>query len=95
MVWPPRGSTPRSAWSLTSTTTPSPKPSNGLYKTELIKPSGPWRTIDHVDVASLVWVHWFNHRRTSSYCADTPPAEYKATDYSQHRTYKITEFSNP
>jgi putative transposase len=51
---------------------------NGLYKTELIKPRGPWRTIDQVEVATLEWVDWFNHRRINSYCADMPPAEYEA-----------------
>ncbi len=48
---------------------------NGLYKTELIKTRGPWRTIDQVEVATLEWADWFNHRRINSYCADTPPAE--------------------
>ncbi len=31
---------------------------NGLYKTELIKPRGPWRTADHVEIATLEWVDW-------------------------------------
>lgn len=26
---------------------------NGLYKTELIKPRGPWRTVKHVEIATL------------------------------------------
>jgi len=26
--------------------------SNGLYKTELIKPRGPWRTVDQVEIAT-------------------------------------------
>ena len=36
---------------------------NGLFKTELIKPRGPWRTVDQVEVATAEWVDWFNHRR--------------------------------
>lgn len=68
---------------------------NGLYKTELIKRRGPWRTIDQVEVATLEWVDWFNHRRINSYCADIAPAEYEALYYSQHRTQKTAEFSNP
>jgi len=36
---------------------------NGLYKTELIKPRGPWRTLDAVEIATAEWVDWFNHRR--------------------------------
>jgi putative transposase len=31
---------------------------NGLYKTELIKPRKPWRTIEDVEVATAEWVHW-------------------------------------
>jgi putative transposase len=36
---------------------------NGLYKTELINPHKPWRTIDEVEYATAKWVHWFNHHR--------------------------------
>jgi len=35
----------------------------GLYKTELINPRGPWKTIDQVELATLEWVDWYNHRR--------------------------------
>jgi hypothetical protein len=31
---------------------------NGLYKTELIKPRGPWRTLDAVEIATAEWVDW-------------------------------------
>jgi putative transposase len=67
---------------------------NGLYKTELIKPRGPWRTIDQVEVATLEWVDWFNHRRLNSYCADMSPAEYEALHYSHHGAQRLAEFSN-
>ena len=30
----------------------------GLYKTELIRMRGPWRTIEDVEFATLTWVHW-------------------------------------
>jgi hypothetical protein len=42
---------------------------NGLYKTELIKPQGPWRTADHVEIATLQWVDWFDHRRLYAHAA--------------------------
>ena len=45
---------------------------NGLYKTELIKPRGPWRTLDAVEYATAEWVDWFNHRRLYEYCGDIP-----------------------
>ena len=34
---------------------------NGLYKTELIKRRGPWKTLEQVEIATLEWVDWFNH----------------------------------
>lgn len=67
---------------------------NGLYKTELIKMRGPWRTVDQVEVATLEWVDWFNHRRLYEHCDDLPPAEYETLYYRDHRTQPIAEFSN-
>lgn len=67
---------------------------NGLYKTELIKPFGPWRAVDQVEVATLEWVDWFNHRRLYEYCGDMPLAECEALYYRHHRTQQIAEFSN-
>ena len=48
---------------------------NGLYKTELIKKRGPWRTVDQVVIATPEWVDWFNHRRLYEHCGDSrrPP----------------------
>ena len=37
----------------------------GLYKTECVKIDGPFRTIDELELATLSWVHWFNHDRLS------------------------------
>jgi putative transposase len=58
---------------------------NGLYKTELIKPRKPWRTIEEVELATAEWVDWFNHRRLYEYCGDVPPAELEAAYYAQRR----------
>jgi len=56
----------------------------GLYKTELIRRRGPWRGLDDVELATLEWVDWFNHRRLHSYCADVPPAEFEQHYYRQN-----------
>jgi len=58
---------------------------NGLYKTELIKPGKPWRTIDDVELATAQWVHWFNHNRLYEYCGDVPPVELEAAYYAQRQ----------
>lgn len=49
----------------------------GLYKTELINRQGPWKTLADVELATLEWVDWYNHRRLHSACGDIPPAEYE------------------
>lgn len=48
---------------------------NGLYKTELVYNLGPWRSIEQLELATLKWVHWFNHVRLMSPIGDIPPAE--------------------
>lgn len=55
---------------------------NGLYKTEVIKRRGPWRTSDDVEYATAEWVDWFNHRRLYEYCGDIPPAELEDHYYA-------------
>jgi putative transposase len=53
----------------------------GLYKTELIRHRGPWRGLDDVELATLEWVDWYNHRRLHSACRHLPPAEYEHHHY--------------
>jgi len=56
---------------------------NGLYKTEVIRRRGPWRTIDAVEYATLEWVDWFNHRRLLEPIGNVPPAELEMAYYRQ------------
>ena len=56
----------------------------GLYKSELIKPGGPWRTAGQVELATLKYVDWFNHRRLYETCGDIPPAELEDAYYRQN-----------
>jgi putative transposase len=67
---------------------------NGLYKTELIKPRAPWRTLDLLEIATAEWVDWFNHRRLYEYCGDIPPADLEAAYYAHHRAQPTAELSN-
>ena len=55
----------------------------GLYKTELINHRGPWKTLDQVELATLEWVDWYNHRRLHSACARLPPVEFEQTRSKQ------------
>ncbi|WP_114857441.1 IS3 family transposase [Azospirillum brasilense] len=56
---------------------------NGLYKTEVIRRRGPWRTLEAVEFATLEWVDWFNHRRLFEPIGNIPPAEAEARYYAQ------------
>jgi transposase InsO family protein len=56
---------------------------NGLYKAEVIHRIGPWRTIQAVEMATLEWVDWFNHRRLLEPIGNIPPAEAEAAYYEQ------------
>jgi transposase InsO family protein len=56
---------------------------NGLYKTELIHRRAPWKTRESVELATLEWVHWFNHIRLLEPIGYIPPAEAEATYWQQ------------
>ena len=53
----------------------------GLFKTEVIRRQGPWRSLEAVEFATLEWVDWFNHRRLLEPIGYLPPAEYEARYY--------------
>ena len=55
----------------------------GLYKTEVIRRKGPWRSLEAVEFATLAWVDWFNMRRLLGPTGDIPPAEFEAQYYQQ------------
>ena len=63
---------------------------NRLFKTELIRRRGPWRTLEHVELEVLRWVDWYNHRRLHSWCHDVPPAEYENDYYAAHNPSPTT-----
>lgn len=61
----------------------------GLFKNELIRRKGPWRTLDDVEIATLEYVDWFNNRRLHSELGDIPPAEHEA-NYYRHNPASTT-----
>ncbi|WP_457461145.1 integrase core domain-containing protein [Streptomyces sp. TE5632] len=62
----------------------------GRYKTEVIKPQRPWKTLSHVELATAGWVDWYNHRRLHSETGHVPPAEYEANHYRATTKPQIT-----
>jgi len=55
----------------------------GLFKTEVIRRKGRWRSLEAVEFATLAWVDCFNMRRLLGPIGDVPPAEYEAQYYAQ------------
>jgi transposase InsO family protein len=53
----------------------------GLFKTEVIRPSGPWRNLETVEYATLEWVDWFNNLRLLGPIGDIPPVELEQAYY--------------
>jgi hypothetical protein len=68
---------------------------HGIYKTELIRRQGPWRNADHVELATLAYVEWFNHRRLHSELDHSPPAEHEARYYARPRGATNTPNTHP
>jgi putative transposase len=62
----------------------------GIYKTELIRPNGPWRDVDHVELETLKWVHWFNHQRTHESIDDLTPIEVEQAHYAARNHLRPT-----
>lgn len=53
----------------------------GLYKAELIRRKGPWRTVESVELATLTYVDWFNNRRLLGPIGFVPPREFEDNYY--------------
>ncbi len=55
----------------------------GLYKLECVRPEGPWRGVDDLELATLNCVHWFNGHRLHSALGYVPPTEFERNHYRQ------------
>ena len=62
---------------------------NGLYKTEVIRRRGSWKTMEEVEMETLKWVDWFNNRRLLEHIGNIPPAEAEANYYAMMDNTKI------
>jgi len=55
----------------------------GLYKTEVIRRHGPWKSIDAVEIATLDWVDWYNNRRIMEPIGYRSPREAEREYYHE------------
>ena len=59
---------------------------NNLYKTELIRQRGPWRTVEQVELATLEWVWWWNNSRLHGELdMRTPPRSRRRTTLTSNQ----------
>ncbi|WP_326756765.1 IS3 family transposase [Streptomyces hirsutus] len=62
----------------------------GLFKTELIKPRRPWKTLSEVELATAEWVDWYCHRRLHGEIGHIPPVEYETSYYNKTAKHQVT-----
>jgi transposase InsO family protein len=62
---------------------------NGLFKTEVIRQRGPWRSLEAVEYATLEWVDWFNNRRIFAPIGNIPPVEFERAYYTRQKVLAV------
>src|SRR5699024_4074980 len=50
---------------------------NSLFKAELVRNKGPWRSIDDLEIAVAEYIDWYNRRRLHGEIGLVPPIEYE------------------
>ena len=63
----------------------------GLFKTEVIRQRGPWRSLEDVELTVLEWIWWINHHRLLEPLGYVPPAEYEEAFFRREEA----QFSMP
>jgi putative transposase len=66
---------------------------NSIYKAELVRNKGPWRGIDDLEIATMEYVDWYNHRRLHGELGLIPPVEYETNHHNKIK--KLQEPSTP
>jgi transposase InsO family protein len=57
---------------------------NSLFKAELVRIKGPWRSIKDLELAVAEYIDWFNHRRLHGEIGTIPPVELEDHHYWDH-----------
>ncbi len=50
---------------------------NSLFKAELVRNKGPWKSIDDLEIAVAEYIDLFNHRRLHGEIGLLPPVEHE------------------
>ncbi len=65
----------------------------GLFKSEVIRRRGPWRSHEDVEFATLEWVWWLNHHRLLEPIGYIPPVEYEEMYYRAQEAQEASRYS--
>lgn len=60
-----------------------------LFKTEIIRGRGPWKSIEAAEFAVFQCIGWFNHRRLLESIGDVAPAEFEQAYYRQLEAHAL------
>jgi putative transposase len=67
---------------------------NSLFKAELVRNLGPWRSIDDLEIAVAEYIDWFNFRRLHGEIGLVPPAEYETRHHHRAHPEHTTQPDN-
>jgi len=59
---------------------------NALYKAELIRRRGPWKTVEEVELATLEYVWWWNNKRLHGELGYRSPLEVETAYYTEQES---------
>ncbi len=57
---------------------------NSLFKAELVRNKGPWKSIDDLEIAVAEYIDWFNHRRLHGEIGLVRPVEFEEQHHQHH-----------
>jgi putative transposase len=61
---------------------------NSIFKIELIRNKGPWRGIADLEITTVEYINWFNHRRLDGELGMVRPVEFE-TDHYRHNPFRL------
>jgi putative transposase len=67
---------------------------NSLFKAELVRNRGPWRSIDDLEIAVVEYIDWYNHRRLHGEIGLIPPVEYETHHRSTNPAQVLTHMAS-
>ena len=64
-----------------------------MFKAELVRNKGPWKSIDDLEIAVAEYIDLFNHLRLHGEIGLIPPTEHEDTYYLQNSAPATAEAS--